>query len=223
MTDLPASWKLPSRPGGLKGPLPLAYGMHLMAGTKGSGKTVTSVGLGLWLKDEQVNVLYEYVMEPRASMTTALIKPGNWEKHLRAQLDKVKGGVLFVDSLTYLVSRLDAITELEKSNLLSNVTYSGGLSPRDILGILLHDALAREYEVALVATLNSELFPVVDKLAGASEGEFKLSAPGSFMHQDRTRRTQVMYKVPDEYMASAFAGLYPGAPVPVGSRSIDRY
>jgi hypothetical protein len=194
-----------------------------MAGTKGSGKTVTSVGIGLWLKEAKVETMYEYVMEPRAAMTTSLIKPGNWEKHLKAQLDKVKGGLLVVDSLTYLVTRLDAITELEKQNLLSNVTYSGGLSPRDILGVLLHDALAREYRVAMIATLNSELFPVVDKLAGASEGEFKLSAPGSFMHQDRTTRTNVVYKVPDEYMKAAFTGLYPGKAAPEGTTVIDRF
>jgi hypothetical protein len=199
--------------------------MHLMAGTKGSGKTITSVGLCLWLSHlkQKVHTIYEYVMEPRAALTTKLIETGNWEKHLKVHLERAKGGILVIDSLTYLVSKLNAITALEEQGQMSNVTYAGGLSPRDILGILLHDALAREHEVAMIATLNSELFPVVDKLAGACEGEFKLSAPGSFLHQDRTTRTQVMYKVPTEYMTAAFQGLYPKKDGPSGSPAIDRY
>lgn len=219
----PEKWVMPAKPKSTGKPVPLAHGLHLMPGAKASGKTITSVSLGLWMQASEVPVHYEYVMEPRSPQSTDLLKTGEWQKHLVKLLKTVKNGVLFIDSLTYLVPRLDIITEMDKLNQLSNVTYSGGLSPRDILGILLHDSLARTHEVALVATLNSELFPVIDKLQGACEGEFQLSSPGSFRHRDRTTRIFTSFQVPEVYFRSAVTALYPESAGETGVLQIDRY
>jgi hypothetical protein len=197
---------LPVTAGLTKGPYKFAHGMHLMAGVGASGKTVTSLGIVIEQLEAECPARYEYVMEPRASLISELVtKEQSWQNHLEKALDKVAGGILVVDSLTYLVSRLNRSIEMEDE--LSRVTYAGGLSPRDIMGILFHDELARKHGVALIATLNAELFPVVDKLSGACEGQATLLGPGQFQHRDRSTRTWKPYTISKPAMSQAFAAL----------------
>lgn len=214
----PVHFILPVSTGSTVGPLPLAFGLHLMAGVKASGKTVTSLAIALLAHKSEVPSHYEYVMEPRADSVVELLKTGEWEKHLRSICKRYQHGVVVVDSLTYLVSKLDESVKLDES--LSRVTYAGGLSPRDIMGILLHDQLARESQVALIGTLNAELFPVIEKLGGACEGEFLISGTGVIQHRDRTTRTYAPFTIPDDCVNGAFDAL--GYPRSAVSR-IDRY
>lgn len=214
----PAGFVLPVDAGNIGGQCPLAFGLHLMPGVKASGKTVTSLALAAWIKAQGIPAHYEYVMEPRSVHNADIMAPGQWTAYLSNLLSAKERGVVIIDSLTYLVTRLNESTFIDKS--LPQVTYSGGLSPRDILGILFHDAMARQAKVALVATLNAELFPVVEKMGGACEGEFILAGPGVFKHRDRTTRTFHSYDVPIEYTNWSFDTLkYPR----LSSGLVDRY
>jgi hypothetical protein len=211
---------LPVTAGITEGPVPLAYGLHLMAGVKASGKTVSSLALVYETLAADKPARYEYVMEPRSRFVSSLVgEQGAWQKHLVSAMGRVKGGILVADSLTYLIDKLDKSVEMEEE--LSRVTYSGGLSPRDIMGVLFHDELARKHEIALVGTLNAELFPVIDKLGGACEGEFQLAAPGSFQHRDRSTRSWKTVALSSSAMTKAFNAL--NYKVQSGYDTVNRY
>jgi hypothetical protein len=169
-----------------------------MTGPKASGKTLTALAIALELLKEGTPCTFRYVMEPRADIVSDFFDKGGaaWEDYLTDACRSVKGekgGVVIIDSITYLIARLPKLVALKEE--LSTATYQGGLSPRDIMGVLLHDNIARKEGVALIATLNSELFPTVDKLEGACEGQIILTSPGIFVHRDRTNRTTVTESV----------------------------
>jgi len=180
-------------------PFPMPPGLILMHGPKASGKTVTSLALAHQLKADGVPVSYNYMMEPRAQGSAAafLKTTEDWEAWLKNALQACSGGVLIIDSLTYLLHHLSVLRTLEES--ISRVTYAGGLTPKDNISVLLYDEMARVANTCLVATINSELLPVVEKLEGACEGQIELHSPGTFSVRTRfTRR-------PDQVALSEWA------------------
>lgn len=180
----------------------LPFGLHLMYAPSGGGKTVTSLALSLWYKALSVPSYYEYVGEPRAAdVADTLVNSQTWENRLTTAMAKAKGGVCFIDSITYLVTALPKVRELEAK--IATVTYRGGLRPIDVVGILMYDALAAEKEVALVATLNSDLFPSVSQLEGACEGAISVSSAGSFTSRNREGRVWTNFEVPSPIFKAA--------------------
>lgn len=194
-TAAPESWLLPRQESPVPGPLPLTPGLHLMFGPKASGKTLTSLGIAHWTRVSGGAASFSYLLEPRAIGSQSLLSGNRWEEHLDSLLSANKGGVVVVDSMTYVVAKLSTIKGMEAE--LTGVTYAGGLSPRDILGILLHDEKARLANVALIGTINSELFPVVEKLEGACEGQIQLTSPGTFTLRTRKDREINTFTLPD--------------------------
>lgn len=186
--DAPSArrWALPEKKVPVVSSFGLTYGLHIMVAPKAAGKTLTALAIAVKAKAEGVRTVFAYIMEPRAHDVTSLLEMGAWQAYLQACLNNASEGLLILDSLTYVLHRLDIIRELEES--IGRVTYAGGLTPRDILSILVLDDMARKNKVAVIGTLNSELFPVAEKLEGACEGAIKLLAPGSFLL--RTRRTR---------------------------------
>lgn len=208
----PRAWYTPAKTAKTYGRLKLTPGLHLMIAPKAAGKTLTSLALALEYQATQPScpTVFAYVMEPRAANTTKLLMPGMWEAFLRETMASCEGkGVVFIDSLTYVFHKLAAVEAL--SETMAKVTYSGGLTPRDNLAALILDDMAREAGVALVGTLNSELFPVAEKLEGACEGAIMLTAPGVFTIRNRaTRKAEAMHV--DVTAAAARLG-YPLSPL----------
>lgn len=193
----PDRWAFPVQPSLLKntdGSIVLAPGLYLLFGPKASGKTVTSLAFAIWAKETGLVTTFCYMMEPRARLGADLMKETNWDDAYRELLKRNQGGVLVLDSLTYLIAKLSAVREVEQD--LSRVTYAGGLAPRDVLGVLTHDHMARAANVAVVATVNSELFPVIDKLEGAAEGQMILRSPGVYSFRSRVSRALINVTVP---------------------------
>lgn len=166
--------------------LRLSPGLHLLIAPKAAGKTLTSLALHLAYQAAGVPTVFAYLMEPRSPVVDSLLAQGGWDEYLTGMLQTAAGGVVIVDSITYLLNRLGRIVELEEQ--IGKVTYKEGLTPRDILSVLLTDELARASGVSLIATLNSELFPVPDKLEGACEGVIRLHSPGSLQLRNRSAR-----------------------------------
>lgn len=176
-------------------PPALPVGLHLMGGASGSGKTVTSLGLALWYKLYDVSCSYSYVAEPRAAeQAKYLTDSGAWSTRLAGELEARREGVLVVDSLTYLITALPSVRELEST--IAAVTYSGGLRPIDIAGVLTYDALAGEAKTALIGTLNTDLFPKHAELEGACEGSIVVRGPGLIALRNREGRTWSEVSVP---------------------------
>lgn len=131
------------------------------------------------------------------------------------QLKKVSNGkrvpVLFLDSVTYLVKGL-TVTQaaLEKDK---GPTFPEGLSFGDVLGVLHHTLRAMENGVAVVGVINSQLYPVVDKLRGACEGTIIVTSPQEARRNSRaTSRMDVPLSIEPWAIkyARALLGYRPG-------------
>lgn len=205
------TWALPSKTTFVVGPAKLTPGLHLLAAPKATGKTVTTLALAINYRQAGVPTVFAYVMEPRAQDVRSILAVGEWQKYVESCLLQARNGLLVLDSLTYVLNRLDIITELEDA--IGKVTYAGGLTPRDILSVLALDDMARKGNVALIGTLNSELFPIADKLEGACEGAITLSGDGQFLSRSRKARVVESYSIPREFVEAARTEL--GYPVVV--------
>jgi hypothetical protein len=194
LASIHSDWELPqAAPSRLGRPdMSFSPGLHLMLAGRAVGKTLTALALAMYqAADLSAKVLYKYVAEPGSMRDPEVIQSSFWTTVYETWLKDSEGGVLVIDSMTYLLTALETIRLMSNNGSISEVTYAGGLSPRDILGVLLHDAMARRANVAVIATVNSELFPVVNTFEGACEGQLVLSAPGVFSARDRgTRLTQ---------------------------------
>lgn len=172
----------------------LTPGLHLLMGPKASGKTRHSLALYHHLRLQGVTASYRYILEPRASGTRALLDADAWTNWYTASCKALSGGVLILDSITYVVSMLAQLRDL--GDMLSKVTYEGGLSPRDIQGVLLHNEIASDAGVAVVATVNSELFPVANKLEGAAEGQITILSERQLSMRNRRTRKPFEFVIP---------------------------
>lgn len=182
----------------------LTTGLHLMLGPRAAGKTIVSLSLAAELKDD-VPVAYNYLLEPRANGTRELLSPETWTKWYTKSCEALSGGVLIIDSMTYVIAMLTQLYRL--SEFLSDVTYTGGLSPRDIQGALIHDEIARDHGVAVIGTVNSELFPVVDKFEGAVEGVIRINSVTQITYRNRGTRIDTPYSISPEAHSAAKSAL----------------
>lgn len=171
---------------------PFSPGLHLLSGKRSSGKTVNSIALGYSLRRRGHVAIYKPFMEPRGLMLTdpkteeeihgGSTAPGDdyaitvsYSTWLNAQLllaqaialpDQVP--VYILDGLTYTIRSLPETRDMIEKE--PGPTFSGGLDMASIYGCMHHNARATLARVALVATVNSELMPTVEKLVGAVEG-----------------------------------------------------
>jgi hypothetical protein len=178
-------------------------GLHLFSSPTASGKTTMLRALHLWLRSKDVKSHYAYIGEPRAPQVGSLFIEGAWEDALLARLKMAEGGFLLLDSLTYLVSRLRILKGLD----VGDQTYKEGLTARDIMGVLIHDSLAFDANVAVIATVNSDLLPRTGILEGACEGSVILMPNGSLNHRDRSSRRWENTTIPSRYISAARADL----------------
>jgi hypothetical protein len=176
-----------------------------MSGVRKASKTVTSLALANMYDEEGVTTIYHGVMEPRTPGREELCEPDAWQRIFNDLLTRAGGGVLVVDSLTYLVAQLQKVQDMAEHR--GSGTYKGGLNPIDILGVQIHDALALKYDVAVIATINSELYPVIDVMEGACEGKFDLTGYQIMKHRERSSRKDKEFIVPREFVELAFAQL----------------
>lgn len=183
----------------------LTTGLHLMLGPKASGKTLLSLSMAYDLLERGVKTSYNYVLEPRASDTRGLLNPDTWEDWYDVSCKALRGGVLVIDSMTYVIAMLAQLRDL--GEYLSTVTYAGGLSPRDIQGALLHNEIAQSRGTCVIATVNSELFPVVDKFEGAVEGQISIRSSRSVSLRNRRTRLESTFSVSETAHNSAIADL----------------
>jgi hypothetical protein len=182
--------------------LTLGFGLHLMGAGRAKGKTITGLAIAEWLEASGVTNMYAYLMEPRSVVPISTIIGGSgWSDKYASLLDQAPNGVLVLDSLTYLIQMTAEMRQVQET--LSDVIYKGGLSPKDIIGVLIHDEIARSKRVAVIATVNSELMPTMEVFEGACEGTLNLSSPGSFLHRDRKTREFKNIVVPRRFIESA--------------------
>jgi hypothetical protein len=204
VTD-PGEDELPITPYVLPGPLPLPSGFYLSPGVTGQGKSTTALATKLWLAAEaklEGRTCYKYVGEPRSRRVTSLMLPQQWQYFVLTNMIACRRGFFAIDSVTYNLANLPLV--VARSEMLGDVTYKGGLSPRDVFAVLLMTAWAVRLEVVVVGTLNSELFPVAGQLGGAAEGELQLLSPGLFKAKSRSAgRYYQTYAVPERYVDEA--------------------
>jgi hypothetical protein len=203
---VPKGWTVPRASGGVKQKgLELNYGMYLVPGAKAAGKTASLLGMSFWASELGVPSIFRSVLEPRAPDMEDVMNPQAWRDYVKDAMKLARNGFFALDSITHSLARLPAIVENEAT--IGTQTFKGGLTPKDILGTLLMDGLAREAKVVLFAAINSDLYPVVDQLEGACEGKAVITSPGQLTLSDRISRVPRPLTVPPQYMKKAFACL----------------
>jgi len=200
----PGEDELPIDPVTLQGPVPLPAGFYLMPGVTGQGKSTTSLALKLWVaaSKDAPKACYKYAAEPRARRVNTIMMAQQWQNFLLINMAACRNGLLVIDSMTYNLANLPAV--VARAEELGDVTYKGGLSPRDVFAVLLLTGWAVRLQVVLIGTLNTELYPIASALGGAAEGELQLLSPGLFKAKSRSAgRYYQTYAIPDEYVKAA--------------------
>jgi hypothetical protein len=195
----------PIQPYNIGGPLPLPAGFYLMPGVTGQGKSTTSLALKLWIESSgklEGRACYKYVAEPRSKRVSSIMLPAQWQSLLLTNMIACRRGLFVVDSMTYNLANLPLV--MERAEMMSDVTYKGGLSPRDVFAVLLLTGWAVRLQVVLIGTLNTELYPIAGALEGAAEGTLQLLNPGLFKAKSRSAgRYYATYSIPDSYVTQA--------------------
>lgn len=194
---------LPSKFDPIVPELGLTPGLYLMHAKKTGGKTLNSLAMAYWLRDGlKTNCAFEPMMEPRAPNTFQLLVADKWSVWFRQSCEALSGGVLIIDSMNYVIGRLPEVEEVVRA--MGQVTYPGGLTPRDVIGTNAHNQIAEALNVAVIGTINSELYPVVDVLEGACEGRVLItSTSGAIQIRSRLDRETRSHVVPPEFHATA--------------------
>jgi hypothetical protein len=117
------------------------------------------------------------------------------------------GGFGCIDSLThvipifgsYVMSQLTPPGADHNSRYaVQDVTLEGGVNRSSMYGVLALNALCAERKIALIGTVNSELFPRLGIFEGVTEGLVTLEATYSFSIRDRsTRETRLCSLLPE--------------------------
>lgn len=163
-------------------------GLYIMHGPRASGKSINCLALALACRKAKRGLVdYQYILEPRAVGSRAFFTQGYASKWLEYACTRATGGLLCVDSVTLLASLLDSHVLFANRG---NVAYKGGVTRGDHLAFAEMDLTARESGVALVATVNSELFPIAELFEGAAEGEIRCNGAGNITLRSRLDRQQ---------------------------------
>jgi len=198
--------------------LPLYAGLYLIVGPTAVGKSLTALGLAVWLNQSGVATSYTYAYEPGSEdelsvehltvkehtdlldrRTLVALNPGADKKRKRPN------GAAVFDSLTLALKALPAVPIL--SEMLGDAAYTGGLTGPDIAGAVAHGTYAWKKKVALIAVVNNELVPITGKLGGAIQGVFQVRGPGVMSNLDRADRRSRVVEVPSDAMDIAARAL----------------
>lgn len=174
-------------------------GLHMLGSKTAGGKSTLIRAMHLWALHNKKKSYYGYFGEPRAPNVAELFIQGGWSQVFTRMLEIASGGLLFVDSLTYMLGRLDEMRGLD----VDRVTYKEGLTLRDIVGVLLHDGKAHAHSVALIAAVNMDLVPRTGALEGACEGSMVVDSFTSLQRRDRETRTWQTLRVPERFVRAA--------------------
>lgn len=169
-------------------------GLYLMYGKKTSGKTLLSLAFAHQMKAQGVLTAFTPMMEPRAPNTFDLLRADRWFNWFNQSVSNLRGGLLVIDSMNYVVGAVPQVTEILKT--MQQVTYPGGLSPRDVIGVNVHNQIAEANDCVVIGTINSELFPVVDVLEGACEGRILIQSSSGIVNiRNRYTRSAEMFRI----------------------------
>jgi hypothetical protein len=185
--------------------LTLPTGLHLLFAPAGGGKTLTALGLYTWLVSEGVNASYEYAYEPNAERGVDKLTPAEHEAALKGHCVLNTPSACIFDALSLALRMLPEVDVLAKR--LGDQAYAGGLKPADLAGAALHNWFATKYRICLIATVNSEMLPIVKALSGAVTGIFQIGTPGTISGTDRTDRVLKPIVIPDTMMNVASKAL----------------
>jgi energy-coupling factor transporter ATP-binding protein EcfA2 len=173
------------------GKRPLTYGLYLLTGRTGAGKSTTAVSLALMMGAQTGQMNYANILEPRASgdinkdLSNASLAPGRLDEILAFYASLSSTPYVILDSITYLISAVGAL----KLGGQEDVTMKGGLRRSEVLGVLSMDEQARQLGITFIGTVNNELFPRPEALEGACEGNISLEAHSlEIFIRDRTDR-----------------------------------
>jgi hypothetical protein len=201
-------WVGPKNPAMTGGEFSLPAGLHLMSGPRGVGKSTTALAFALYLMLQcNLSPVYKYMMEPRATGEYQVTTHTQWIDFLDKLVSDVRSvnsgpGIGIVDSGTYT---LPLTLAPEVTQALGNAAFKGGLTVRDILSTLWLSNRMMDANVALIVTVNSELYPSVDVLEGAAEGIIEVVSPGSFTYKNRSKRIDHAFNLPQSLVQLAFA------------------
>jgi len=113
--------------------------------------------------------------------------------------------VIVLDSVTHFLSLYGYCLTVKKN--VPDTTLPGGMPRSAIWATLAIDALAREQRVAVVATVNSELFPRVDILEGACEAQMEITQGYTIVYRDRGARKMREVRLNNVVTAQALSSL----------------
>lgn len=203
------------------GSLRLPAGLHLLIAPAAGGKTITALGLYNWIAASGLPCAYQYAYEPLArvpmigistkSHSDLLIKCGRAAGSPITTVDEKSApatqcyGYAVLDSISLAIRMLPSVGPMAKN--LGDQAYSKGLKPADLVGASVHNSYATALGIVLIATINSEMLPIVNMLKGVAMGIHTIGAPGSFGGDDRTDRVRKPTQVPYEYMNEAAIAL----------------
>jgi hypothetical protein len=146
------------------------------------------------LQSQGQNADYFYVDEPRGQY----FEEGQLIEAIKQWMTPSKGmpsnGLIVVDSLNLVMF------EVASEN--RGPIFSGGLVPGFIIAVAKLSYMAMQAQCALVAVLNSTLFPITT-LEGAAEGKLDLVAFGHLRKRDRTDRRDYDIHLADKALNEA--------------------
>jgi hypothetical protein len=195
---------LPERITDVELPFNLTAGLHLFAAPASGGKTLTGLGLAVWLDAVGVPTNYVYAYEPLSPVPTSQLNPVEHAKLLKKHMG-AQPRVLVFDSLTLALRMLPEVKPM--ADIMGDQAYPGGLKPADLAGAALHNDYATTGHTALLATVNSDMLPIVKALPGAIMGIYQVPYPGTFVGVERSDRLRKPIVVPYEYMNIASLAL----------------
>lgn len=210
-------------------------GLHMMAGSAGTGKSVNALALAAMLKNAGHYVEYHNIMEPRGAffddkklVNEAGIRnkeknairdiPESFSKWLlegvlpRCQnqgRNSKLASVCILDSITYLLRLLSPTVQILSQRGAPSGTYEGGLQYGDTLGAIHFNQQATYKDTCLIGIINSDLFPPIKALSGAVEGMMTSIQVGRLEVNSRpSGRQTVTWDIPPVYTHAAITRMY---------------
>lgn len=168
-------------------------GLYMCAAATGSGKTANMIALQKQLELAKQSSTYTYLNEARSEL--GFIPEGEITRML-SDLDTWPSKLQIADSLT--VYFIEIAAKGSKA-----AAFKGGLIPEYIKTLYEINARVSKGGKTLIATVNSDLFPLEDALEGMIEGRIDFSAVWSMVKRDRTLRTWEEIPLSDDAIAAA--------------------
>jgi hypothetical protein len=207
----------------------LFVGDYLVIAHTGRGKTIASAALCAWANDIGIRATYAQVFEPRAPQFKPLAETQRGAQAKDAGIADIKSftglRIPFTDTVSFwrdfdsLIGAktgkpglivLDSITDAIKANATERFkgqpTFPGGMQPSDRDFLIQGAARAKQHNVCLLLTINSQLIPYAAELSGATEGLLKILDVKRFTRNDRSAQTirrDAEQEIPTRYVNAA--------------------